>query len=68
MEQDDEVIMSNPYYACYPNFVKYSGGKPVYVHTHEAIGFSMEPEAVAGAITSRTKAIMINSPCNPPDM
>jgi aspartate/methionine/tyrosine aminotransferase len=65
LEQDDEVIMSNPYYACYPNFVQYSGGKPVFVHTHEACGFSMEPEAVAGAITSKTKAIMINSPCNP---
>ena len=65
LEQGDEVIMSNPYYACYPNFVEYSGGKPVFIHTHEASGFNLEPYAVAGAITSRSKAILINSPCNP---
>ncbi|MCZ7402687.1 MAG: pyridoxal phosphate-dependent aminotransferase [Candidatus Methanoperedens sp.] len=65
LEQGDEVIMSNPHYACYPNFVEYSGGKPVFVHTYEACGFNLEPYAVAGAISSRTKAILINSPCNP---
>ena len=57
--------MSNPYYACYPNFVEYLDGKPVFVHTREACGFRMEPEDVAAAITSKTKAILINSPCNP---
>ena len=61
----DEVIMSNPYYACYPNFVEYLDGKPVFVHTRESCGFRMEPEDVAYAITSKTKAILINSPCNP---
>jgi len=65
LEQGDEVIMSNPHYACYPNFVGYSGGKPVFLHTHEASGFNLEPYSVAGAITPRTKAILINSPCNP---
>jgi len=65
IEQGDEVIMSNPYYACYPNFVEYQSGKNVFVYTKEDEGFSLEPEAVAGAITSRTKAILINSPCNP---
>jgi len=65
MEQDDEVIMSDPYYACYPNFVKYLGGNPVFVRTKEENGFSMGYEAIAKAITSRTKAILINSPCNP---
>lgn len=65
MEQGDEVIMSDPYYACYPNFVKYLGGNPVFVRTKEENGFSMGYEAIAKAITSRTKAILINSPCNP---
>ncbi len=65
LEQDQEVIMSNPYYACYPNFVEYLGGKPVYVYTHEEKGFGLEPEAIAGSITSSTKAILVNSPCNP---
>ncbi len=65
LEQGDEVVMSNPYYACYPNFVEYQGGKPVFAYTHEEEGFCMEPEAVAGVISSNTKAILINSPCNP---
>jgi aspartate/methionine/tyrosine aminotransferase len=65
LERGDEVIMSNPYYACYPNFVEYQGGKPVYICTNEEKDFSMEPDAVAEAIIPRTKAILINSPCNP---
>lgn len=65
IEQGDEVIMSDPYYACYPNFVKYLGGNPAYVRTKEDNGFNMGYEAAQRAITSRTKAILINSPCNP---
>lgn len=65
LEQGDEVIMSNPYYACYPNFVEYLGGKPVFEYAHEDAGFSLEPEGVARKITDKTKAILINSPCNP---
>jgi aspartate/methionine/tyrosine aminotransferase len=65
LEQGDEVVISNPYYACYPNFVEYLGGKPVFEYTHEDAGFSLEPEGVARKITDKTKAILINSPCNP---
>lgn len=65
LEQGDEVIMSNPYYACYPNFVEYLDGKPVFIQTRQDNGFSMGSEDVAAAISLRTKAIMINSPCNP---
>ena len=65
LEQGDEVVMSNPYYACYPNFVEYQGGKPMFVNTHEEDGFSLEPESVAGVVNSGTKAVLINSPCNP---
>jgi len=65
LDQGDEVIMSNPYYACYPNFVEYQGGKPVFVHTCDQDGFSLEPETVKQKMTARTKAVLINSPCNP---
>lgn len=65
LEQGSEVVMSNPHYACYPNFVKIMGGKPVFVYTSEDRGFAMEPEAVASAITPATKALLINSPANP---
>lgn len=65
LEHGDEVVMSNPYYACYPNFVEYLGGKPVFAYTLEEEGFGLTPEAVAGAMTSSSKAVLINSPCNP---
>jgi aspartate/methionine/tyrosine aminotransferase len=65
LDPGDEVVMSNPYYACYPNFVEYLGGKPVFAYTREEEGFGLEPEAVAGAMTSNSKAVLINSPCNP---
>jgi aspartate/methionine/tyrosine aminotransferase len=65
LEPGDEVIMSNPRYACYPNFVEGVGGKPVFIYTKEEKGFGLEPEAVAGAVTRSTKAVLINSPSNP---
>ncbi len=65
LNDGDEVIMSNPYYASYPNFVEYLGGRPVYVYTREAEGFSLTPDAVAHAFTPKTRAVLLNSPSNP---
>jgi aspartate aminotransferase len=53
LEQGDEVVMTNPYYACYPNFVRYLDGEPVFVHTREENGFSLEPDAVAQKMSSK---------------
>ena len=65
LEKRDEVIMSNPHYACYPNFVKYLGGTPIFVYTSETNGFVLEPETVRQCLSPNTKAILINSPSNP---
>jgi aspartate/methionine/tyrosine aminotransferase len=65
LEPGDEVVLSDPHYACYPKFVKYAGGLPRYVPVAEDDAFQFRPEAVAAAITPRTKAILINSPANP---
>ncbi len=65
LEAGDEVILSNPYYACYPNFITFSDGVPVYVDLNESEGYQFRPEAVAEKIGPRTKAIMVNSPSNP---
>lgn len=65
LEAGDEVILSNPYYACYPNFVTFSDGVPVYVDLNESEGYQFRPEAVAEKIGPKTRAIMINSPSNP---
>jgi len=65
LEQGDEVIISDPGYACYPNFVSFLGGVPVRVPVYEADGFEYRPEAIAERITAQTKAIIVNSPSNP---
>jgi aspartate/methionine/tyrosine aminotransferase len=65
LDPGDEVVLGNPYYACYPNFIRYAEGVPVYVDTHEADGFQYRPEAVAARVGPRTRAIVVNSPANP---
>ena len=60
-----EIIMSDPHYACYPNFVRFLGGIPVFVPVFAEDGFQINPDDVERAITGRTRAILINSPSNP---
>ncbi len=61
----DEVIISDPHYACYANFINYVQGVPVTVPVFEDEGFVYTPEAIKEKITSKTRAIFINSPSNP---
>jgi len=61
----DEVILANPYYSCYPNFINYMGAKPVFVNVFEEDGFQLTAEKIKNAVTHKTKAIIINSPANP---
>jgi aspartate/methionine/tyrosine aminotransferase len=65
LDPGDEVVLSNPYYACYPNFIRYSEGVPAYVDITEGEGFQYPPEAFRGRVGPRTKAIVVNSPANP---
>ncbi|MBI4773834.1 MAG: pyridoxal phosphate-dependent aminotransferase [Deltaproteobacteria bacterium] len=65
LEEGDEVIISNPYYACYPNFIRYLNANPVFVDVNEEDGFQYRSSAIRERITSRTKAIVVNSPSNP---
>ena len=65
LERGDQVIISDPGYACYPNFIKFVEGVPVTVPVYEEDGFQYRPKAIAEKITPQTKAILINSPSNP---
>jgi len=65
LENDDQVIISDPHYACYPNFIKFVQGIPVTVPVYEEDGFQYRPESIQEKIVSNTKAIFINSPSNP---
>ncbi|HEV8674202.1 MAG TPA: aminotransferase class I/II-fold pyridoxal phosphate-dependent enzyme, partial [Methylomirabilota bacterium] len=61
----DEVVLSDPHYACYPNFVRYADGVPVYVPVAETDGWELHPAAVRERLGPRTRAILLNSPANP---
>lgn len=61
----DEVIIPSPYWLSYPEMVNIAGGKPVILHGAEKNGFKVTPKDLDRVITSKTKAIVINSPSNP---
>ncbi|MBR4591849.1 MAG: pyridoxal phosphate-dependent aminotransferase [Elusimicrobiaceae bacterium] len=59
----DEVIFAAPYWVSYPEMVKMAGGVPVIVRPQQ--GLQVTAEQIIGAVTPKTKAILLNSPCNP---
>ncbi len=61
----DEVIISDPGYACYQNFIRFLSAKPVKIPVFEEDGFQYKPIEICRKITEKTKAIIINSPMNP---
>lgn len=60
-----EVIISNPGYACYKNFVLAVNGTPVYVPLYADTGFQYKIDDIKKCITDKTAAVIINSPMNP---
>ncbi len=65
MEREQEVIIPDPGYACYPNFIKLLEGIPVPVKCEEENSFQYDPQKVKEKITNNTAAIFLNSPSNP---
>jgi len=61
----DEVITHAPYWPTIVDQIKLADATPVIVHTHMEDGFAIKADAIIDAITPKTKAIIINSPCNP---
>ena len=58
LEPGDEVIISDPHYACYPNFIQFVQGVPVRVPVYEEDGFQYRTEAIREKITARTRAFL----------
>ena len=65
VDPGDEVVIGTPHYPCYPNFVRFCGGRPVFVPTSPADGWRLDPDAVRAALAPRTRAIVTSSPANP---
>ncbi len=63
LDEDDEVIVLAPYFVEYNFYITNHGGKPVIVETKD--DFSLDIDEIYGAVTEKTKAIIINSPNNP---
>jgi len=65
VDHGDEVIVPVPYWVSFKDIIEYAGGKCVYVDADEEKGFTLTAAMMERAITSRTKAIILNSPSNP---
>ena len=65
LDPEDEAIIPSPYWVSYPDIVLLAGAEPVIVETKVEDGFKLKPEALAKAITPRTKWFIFNSPSNP---
>jgi aspartate/methionine/tyrosine aminotransferase len=65
LDPGDEVILPDPCYPAYPNYVAFLGGVPVPVRVRAEDGWRFRLDEVRAAVTPRTRAIMLNSPANP---
>lgn len=61
----DEVIIPSPYWVTYPELVKWLGGKPIFVKGKMENNFKITATQLKDSCTQKTKAILINNPCNP---
>jgi aspartate aminotransferase len=61
----DEVLIPSPYWVSYPDQVLLNDATPVFVKTYESDSFMVRPEAINASVTKKTKALILNSPCNP---
>jgi aspartate aminotransferase len=68
LNEGDEVIIPTPYWVSYPEHVKLAGGNPVFVEGLEQNNFKITKEQLEKVITTKTKALIINSPSNPTGM
>ena len=65
LKPGDEVIILSPHWSVYPVQVEFAKGVPVFVELDEADGYQPDADVIGRACTSKTRALIINSPCNP---
>ena len=61
----DEVVLFTPYWVSYPEMVKFWGGVPKIVKSNAFDAFTPHLEDLKIAMSTKTKAIILNSPNNP---
>ena len=65
LEAGDEVIIPVPFWVSYQDQTLLNDATPVLLPTDEVDGYTIHPEALDAKVTPRTKAVIVNSPCNP---
>ncbi|MDI6779047.1 MAG: pyridoxal phosphate-dependent aminotransferase [Bacteroidota bacterium] len=65
LNDGEEVIIPAPYWVSYPEMVMLSRGKPVIINAKEENGFRITAKQLKDAVSSSTKAIILNNPSNP---
>lgn len=65
LDPGDEVIVCAPFWVSYPDMVGLAGGRAVAVTTRRAEGWKVQPEAIADAVSEKTRCLILNSPSNP---
>jgi aspartate aminotransferase len=65
IEAGDEVVIPAPFWVSYADMVVLAGGTPKILPTDESSGFRISPELLEAALTPRSRAVILNSPCNP---
>lgn len=68
VEPGDEVLLPTPCWLSYPEMIRMAGGVPIPVHTNMQQGYIPTREQLETALTSKTRAIIINNPNNPTGM
>jgi len=65
LEPGDEAVLPAPYWVSYPEQIRFAGAEAVVLHAGVDQGFKITPDQLAAAITGKTRALVLNSPCNP---
>jgi aspartate/methionine/tyrosine aminotransferase len=65
LNRGDKVILTDPHYPCYPNFLCYVGAEPCFIKVREEDGFQYTNDTIHRAVTKDIKALLVNSPSNP---
>lgn len=65
LDPGDRVLMTDPHYACYPNFVRACHAESVRLAVREEDGFQYDPQAVRENLAQSARILLLNSPANP---
>jgi aspartate aminotransferase len=65
LDPDNEVIIPAPYWVSYPDMARLAGAEPVIIKTRIEHHFKITPDQLRGAISEKSRLLILNSPSNP---